>query len=84
MPNPNIYAEIYRNLAVLCEDEEMLVRVAKYLRKLVKEQQKKADPTLMSKEKFFRKLDEAEESIAQGRYISFDSLEDMDEWLKSL
>lgn len=74
MPNPNIYAEIYRNLAVLCEDEEMLVRAAKYLRKLVKEQHKKTDPTLMSKEEEYR----------QGRYISFDSLEDMDEWLKSL
>jgi len=44
-------AEILRNLGALAEDEGMLKRVAKYLRKLVAE--KEADPTLMSKEEFF-------------------------------
>ena len=43
-------AEIFQNLSVLAESEDMMTRVAKYLRKLVKE--KKADPTLMSKEEF--------------------------------
>ena len=46
-------AEILRNLSTLSESEDMLARIAKYLRKLVKEQQ--ADPTLMSKEEFFQK-----------------------------
>ena len=54
-------AEILQNLSVLAESEDMMNRVAKYLRKLVKE--KKADPTLMSKEEFFAKLDKAEEEI---------------------
>ena len=39
-------AEILRNLGALAEDENMLKRVAKYLRKLVSE--KEADPTLLS------------------------------------
>lgn len=42
-----------------------MARVAKYLRKLVKEQQKN-DPTLMSREEFFEKLDKAEKSIEEG------------------
>lgn len=50
-------AEILRNLGTLAESETMLKRVAKYLRKLVKESQ--ADPTLMTKEEFFARVDEA-------------------------
>lgn len=61
-------AEILRNLSTLSESEDMLARIAKYLRKLVKEQQ--ADPTLMSKEEFFQKLDQAEEEYRQGKYTT--------------
>lgn len=50
-------AEILRNLGTLAESETMLKRVAKYLRKLVKESE--ADPTLMTKEEFFARVDEA-------------------------
>lgn len=50
-------AEILRNLGILAESETMLNRVAKYLRKLVKESE--ADPTLMTKEEFFARVDEA-------------------------
>jgi len=50
-------AEILRNLGTLAESETMLNRVAKYLRKLVKESE--ADPTLMTKEEFFARVDEA-------------------------
>jgi len=43
-------AKILRNLGAIAEDESMLKRVAKYLRKLVSE--KEADQTLLSKEEF--------------------------------
>ena len=71
-----------QNLSVLADSEDMMTRVAKYLRKLVKE--KKADPTLMSKEEFFAKLDEAEESIEQGKGKTFTHPSDMNAWLNSL
>ena len=58
-----------------------MTRVAKYLRKLVKE--KKADPTLMSKEEFFAKLDKAEESIEQGKGKTFTHPSEMNAWLNS-
>ena len=37
-------AEILRNMSIIAEDENLLKRAAKYLRKLVSE--KEADPTL--------------------------------------
>lgn len=70
MNTSQINAEIFRNLAALEESEDMLARAAKYLRKLVKEQQQKADSTLMSKEEFFEKLDKAEEEYRQGKYTT--------------
>ena len=75
-------AEILRNLGVIAEDEHLLNRVAKYVRKLVKE--KKNDPTLFTKEEFFARVDEAERQIANGKGITFTNRDDMNEWLNSL
>ena len=68
-------AEILRNLGTLAESETMLKRVAKYLRKLVKESE--ADPTLMTKEEFFARVDEAREEIRQGKGKRFSNPEEM-------
>ena len=51
-------AELYRNLSVIAEDETMYEKVVKYVRRLAK--QMKEDPTRMSKEEFFARIDEAE------------------------
>ena len=75
-------AEILRNLSILAESETMLNRVAKYLRKLVKERE--ADPTLMTKEEFFARVDEAREEIRQGKSKRFSNPEEMNAWLNSL
>ena len=75
-------AEILRNLGTLAEDESMLKRIAKYLRKLVAE--KEADPTLYTKEEFFRMVDEAKQDIADGKGRSFSNPDEMKAWLKSL
>ena len=74
-------AEILHNLSTIADDAEKLNRVAKYLRRLTK---KREDETLMTREEFFRKLDEAEEDIAQGRGRTFSNIEDMNNWLNSL
>ena len=50
MTTSQMNAEVLRNLSILAESEEMFARAAKYLCKLVKEQQQKTDPILMSKE----------------------------------
>ena len=44
----------------------------------------KKKETLISKEEYFRSLDEAEEQYRQGKCKTFDNLDDMNAWLKSL
>ena len=75
-------AEILRNLGTLAEDESMLKRVAKYLRKLVAE--KEADSTEMSREEFFARVEKAEKDIDEGMGITFTNRDDMNAWLNSL
>ena len=77
----SLNAEILHNLSTIADDADMLNRVAKYLRRLVK---KREDETLMTREEFLGKLDEAEEDIAQGRGRTFSNIEDMNHWLNSL
>ena len=84
MTTSQLNAEVLRNLSILAESEEMFERPAKYLRKLVKEQQQQADPTLMSKEEFFEKLDKAEENIANGKGKTFANPDEMNAWLNAL
>ena len=80
MTTAQLNAEIMQNLSVLADSEDMMTRVAKYLRKLVKE--KKADPTLMSKEEFFEKLDKAEEDYQKGNYTTLQPGESVTDMLK--
>ena len=53
-----VNADILRNLGVIAEDETMLDKVAKYIRRVAR--QMTEDSTCMSKEEYFRRLDEAE------------------------
>ena len=80
MTTAQLNAEIKQNLSVLADSEDMMTRVAKYLRKLVKE--KKADPTLMSKEEFFEKLDKAEEDYQKGNFTTLQPGESVTDMLK--
>ena len=74
-------AELLRNMSIIAEDENLLKRAVKYLRKLVAE---KEDPTLMTQEEFFARIDKAEEEIAEGKGITFTNKDDMNAWLNSL
>ena len=76
-----MHAELLRNMSIIAEDENLLKRAAKYLRKLVAE---KEDPTLMTKEEFFARVDKAEKEIADGKGITFTNKDDMNAWLNSL
>ena len=82
MTGVQLNADILRNLGTLAEDEGMLNRVAKYLRRLVSEKQ--ADPTKMTREEFFRRVDEGREQIRRGEATRFSNREEMNKWLNSL
>jgi hypothetical protein len=74
-------AEILRNMSIIAEDENLLKRAAKYLRKLVAE---KEDPTLMTKEEFFDKIERAEQQIERGEYSVLLPDEDLTTHLRRL
>ena len=61
-------AELYRNLGIIAEDEGMLDKVVKYVRKLAAKMQE--DPTCMSKEEYFAMLDRSEAQYARGEYTT--------------
>jgi len=74
-------AEFLRNLGVVAQDEDLLVKAVKYIKKLAA---KKPDPTLMTKEEFFAKLDEAERQIERGKGKTFTNMDAMNAWLNAL
>lgn len=49
-------AELFRAMGEIAEDKGLMMKLLKYAKKLVA---KKQDPTLMTKEEFFRRVDEA-------------------------
>ena len=75
-------AELFRAMGEIADDETLMAKVLKYVKKLAA--QKKADPTLMTKEDFFKRVDEAREEIRQGKGKRFSNPEEMNAWLNSL
>ena len=79
MTTLQLNAQIWRDMSILADSEPMMKRVAKYLRKLVAE---KEDPTLMTKEEFFAKIERAEQQIARGEGMEMRPDEDLTAFLK--
>ena len=73
-----VNAELLRNMSIIAEDENLLKRAAKYLRKLVAEKQ--ADPTKLTREEFFARIEEARKQPGK----KFDSVEELDKYIQSL
>lgn len=77
-----IDAGLLHDINLISGDESLMKRLTRYVSKLVRE--KATDPTLMTKEEFFRMIDEAKEQARQGKVRSFDSVDEMNRWLNSL
>jgi hypothetical protein len=71
-------AEMLRNLSIIAEDEKLLKRAVKYLRKLAAEKQ--TDPTAFSQNDFFDRIENARNQ--PGR--QFASVEELDQYIRSL
>ena len=72
-------AQIWRDMAEIADSEPLMKQLAKYLKKLVA---KKADPTLMTKEEFFAKIERGEEQYRQGKCHSMLPDEDLTTYLR--
>ena len=75
-------AELYRNLGIIAEDETMLDKVVKYVRRLAKPM--KNDPTCMTKEEYFAMLDRSKAEAERGEVYRFNDKEQMLNWLNTL
>lgn len=75
---------IFRELSQMQNDEVLLGRALKSLRRMRRERKKEfaADPTLMTKEEFFRRIDEAEAQYERGEYETMLPGESLDDFLK--
>lgn len=76
-----INAELFRTMGEIADDEGLMMKLLKYAKKLAA---KKADPTLMTKEEFFAKIDQAEQQIARGEYSVMLPGEDLSTHLRRL
>lgn len=60
MATSQITAELLHSLGDIADDDTLMAKVLKYVKKLAS-QRKQEDPTLMSKEEFYARVDKAKE-----------------------
>jgi hypothetical protein len=69
--------ELWQSIGTIADSEPLMKRLTRYAKKLVKEKQ---DPTLMSKEEFYAKIERAEKQPGK----SFASVEELDKFIRSI
>ena len=74
-----INAEIYRVLSTIAEDETLLKKAAKALKRLAEQ---KNDEALLDKDAFFARVDEAKEQIKCGKCKKMLHQENLDDFLR--
>ena len=70
--------ELLQSIGAIADSESLMRRLTRYAKKLLKERQ--ADPTLMTKEEFFDKIDRAEKQPGK----TFASVEELDKYIRAL
>ena len=74
-------AELIRAIGKIADDETLMTKVLKYVKRLAA---KKEDPTLMTKEEFFARVDKSKAQYERGEYTRFSNEDEMVKWLNSL
>ena len=82
MTTLQLNAEFLRDMSIIAEDEGLLKRAVKYLRKLVAERQE--DPTFVEREEFFASLDRGEKQHEQGMTHCINSVAELKNFLNNL
>ena len=77
-----MHTQLLQNIGYIADDEALMRRLTAYSKKLAKE--KEADPTLMTKEEYFAKIERAEEQAARGEYSVLLPGEDLTAHLRRL
>ena len=73
-------AELYRAMGKIADDETLMKKVLKYVKRLAT---KIEDPTLMTKEEFFKRIDESRAQYERGEYTRINSEAELKAFLNS-
>jgi hypothetical protein len=77
-----MHTQLLQNIGYIADDEALMRRLTAYSKKLAKE--KVSDPTLMTKEEYFAKIERAEQQAARGEYSVLLPGEDLTTHLRRL
>jgi len=83
MATSQITAELLHSLGDIADDDTLMAKVLKYVKKLAS-QRKQEDPTLMSKEEFYARVDKSLEQARSGKVHRIESKEELSQFLSSL
>lgn len=73
--------ELWQSIGAIADNDVLMRRLTRYAKRLVKE---KEDASLVTKEEFFARIDEAKKEYEDGNYKSFSNIDEMNAWLNSL
>ena len=79
MKTMQLNSEFFAVMSQVADDEAIMKKIINYAKKLVKQ---KEDPTEMTKEEFFKMLDESEKQYAEGKYTTLLPGESVTDMLK--
>lgn len=74
--------ELWQSIGAIADSEPLMKRLTKYAKKLVME--RKADPTEMTREEFFARVDQSLEQARQGQVHRIESKAELEQFLNSL
>lgn len=74
--------ELWQSIGAIADSEPLMKRLTKYTKKLVMERE--TDPTEMTREEFFTRVDKSMEQARQGRVHRIESKAELEQFLNSL
>ena len=79
MTSMELNQELFRQLAIVASDENLMRKTIKAIKRII-EKKEEQDATEMTREQFMARVEQAE----RGKTLHFDSVEDIDRYVRSL
>ncbi|WP_281800686.1 hypothetical protein [Segatella maculosa] len=79
MTSMELNQELFRQLAIVASDENLMRKTIKAIKRII-EKKEEQDTTEMTREQFMARVEQAE----RGKTLRFDSVEDIDRYVRSL
>ena len=79
MTSMELNQELFRQLAIVASDENLMRKTIKAIKRII-EKKEEQDTTEMTLELFMARVEQAE----RGKTLRFDSVEDIDRYVRSL